>query len=81
MTTLNYEYFQDGQKQLHSVGCSLITNDIRKLSIIDIPSINTPSNTQIDKNAFCNQKRKKNSIFDFLYQKDQKLLLILAKSK
>lgn len=32
MTTLNYEYFQDGQKQLHSVGCSLITNDIRKLS-------------------------------------------------
>lgn len=32
MTTLNYEFFQDGQKQLHSVGCSLITNDIRKLS-------------------------------------------------
>lgn len=56
-------------------------NDIRKLSIIDIPSINTPSNTQIGKNAFYNQKRKKNSIFDFLYQKDQKLLLILAKSK
>lgn len=56
-------------------------NDIRKLSIIDIPSINTSSNPQIGKKAPNNQKRKKNSIFDFLYQKDQKLLLILAKSK
>ena len=54
-------------------------SDIRKLSIIDIPCINAldvTSNTELRDE----KKKKKNSLFDYLYQKDQKLLLILAKS-
>lgn len=54
-------------------------SDIRKLSIIDIPCINAldgNNNTEVRDE----KKKKKNSIFDYLFQKDQKLLLILAKS-
>ena len=53
-------------------------SDIRKLSIIDIPSINAldiTNNTEVRDE----KKKKKNSLFDYLYQKEQKLLLILAK--
>ena len=52
-------------------------SDIRKLSIIDIPCINPlDNNTEVRDE----KKKKKNSIFDYLFQKNQKLLLILAKS-
>ena len=56
-------------------------NDIRKLSIIDIPSINTLIN-KTESNSDPSKKKpiKKNSLFDYLYQKDQKLYLILAQS-
>ena len=56
-------------------------NDIRKLSIIDIPSINTLINTtECISDTSKKKPIKKNSLFDYLYQKDQKLYLILAQS-
>ena len=57
-------------------------NDIRKLSIVDIPFINgIIPNTQhhIDSNTFIINKKRDNSI-DYLYSNKQKAFLILAKS-
>ena len=57
-------------------------NDIRKLSIVDIPCINgIIPNTQhhIDSNTFIINKKRDNS-FDYLYGNKQKAFLILAKS-
>ena len=59
-------------------------NDIRKLSIVDIPCVNeiVPKQQQIgiatsDSNTFI---KKRDSLFDYLYGNKQKAFLILAKS-
>ena len=66
-------------KQLKLKKNNTIT-DSRKLSIIDIPSINSlisKNETEITKS---NEPSKHNSIFDYLGQKNQKLFLVLSQS-
>ena len=65
------------QKQLKLKKNNTITES-RKLSIIDIPSINSLiSKNEITKS---NNTSKHNSIFDYLGQKNQKLFLVLSQA-